>query len=224
MSYAEKALLLAQLGTIQMFPGEDPELFLARAYKLIHTMQVVGTEKSDGENVQILVGQLSDDYDVEKRSFLSSSDITRALVEHTIRILYTNGKVKKSKKSQVPSVAAAAPRNPHSLIVVGFRQSRGGRCSGQRRGGGGYPGVGVGQQQLWARGGGGQQQEQQQLDRGGMASSSSSSSSKAVESPTSAPLSCAEATKSAAFVTPPAAESHSSTARLSPTVTISTPA
>ena len=61
MSYAEKALLLAQLETIQMFPGEDPELFLARAYKLINTMQVVGIEKTDGENVQILVGQLSDD-------------------------------------------------------------------------------------------------------------------------------------------------------------------
>ena len=163
MSYAEKPLLLAQLETIQMIPGEDPELFLARAYKLINTMQAVGTEKSDGGNVQILVGQLSDDYDVEKRSFLSSSDITRALVEHTIRIFYTtSGKVKKSKKSQVPSAAAAVPRDPHTLIVGCFRQSRGGRCSGQRRGGGGYPGVGVEQQQLWARGGGGQQQEQQQ--------------------------------------------------------------
>ena len=168
MSYAQKALLVGQLETIQMFPGEDPELFLARTYnKFINITQAVGIEKSDGKIIQIAVGQLSDYYDVEKRSFLSSSDITRALVEHTIRILYANGKVKESKKPQVSLAAVAAPRDPHTLTVGGFRQSRGGRCSGQRRGGGGYPGVGVGQQQLWPRGGGGQQQEQQQLDRGG---------------------------------------------------------
>ena len=81
-----------------MFPGEDPELFLARVYKFINTMQVVGIEKSDGEILQITVGQLSDDYDVGKRSFLSSSDITRPLVKHIIYILYANGKVKELKK------------------------------------------------------------------------------------------------------------------------------
>ena len=66
MSYAEKALLVGQLETIQMFPGEDPELFLARVFEFINTMQVVGIKKSDGEIVQIIVGQLLDDYDVEK--------------------------------------------------------------------------------------------------------------------------------------------------------------
>ena len=70
----------------------------------------------------MIVGQLLDDYDVEKRSFLSSSDITPALVDHTIRIWYANGKVKESKKPQVPSAAAAAaPRDPHALTVGGFR-------------------------------------------------------------------------------------------------------
>ena len=84
-SDAEKALLVRQLDTVQMFPGEDPELFLARVDKLVNTMRVIGIEKSESEIVQIIVRQLSDDYDVEKRSSLSSSGITRAFVEHTIR-------------------------------------------------------------------------------------------------------------------------------------------
>ena len=84
-SDAEKALLVGQLETIHMFPGEDLKLFLARVDKRVNTMRVVGIEKSDVEIVQIIVRQLSDDYDVEKRSSLSSSDITRAFEEHIIR-------------------------------------------------------------------------------------------------------------------------------------------
>ena len=82
-----------------MFPGEDPKLFLARVDKLANTMRVVGIEKSEGEIVQIIVRQLSDDYDVEKLSSLSSSDITRTFVEYTIRTSYANYKVKELKKS-----------------------------------------------------------------------------------------------------------------------------
>ena len=98
-----------------------------------------------GNCSKIIVRQLSDDYDVEKCSFLSSPDITRALVDNTIRILYANGKVKELKKPQVPLAAAAAPRDPNALTVGGFQQSRGGGSGGQQRGGGGYPGGGVGQ-------------------------------------------------------------------------------
>ena len=136
---------MGQLETIQMFPGEDPELFLERVYKLINTMQVVGIEKSEWEIVQINVRQLSDDYDAEERFFLSLSDITRAFVEHINRTPYVNGKVKELKKPQVPTAAAAA-RDPYALTVGGFRQSRGGGSDGQRRGGGGYLGGGAGQQ------------------------------------------------------------------------------
>ena len=102
-----------------MFPGEDPKLFLARVDKLVNTMRVVGIEKSEGEIVQIIVRQLSDDYDVEKRSSLSSPDITRTFVEYTIRTSYANRKVKELKKPQVPS--APPPRDPHTLAVGGFR-------------------------------------------------------------------------------------------------------
>ena len=136
---------MGQLETIQMFPGEDPELFPARVHKLINTMQVVDIEKYEWEIVQIIVRQLSDDYGAEERSLLSSSDITRAFVEHIIRTSYANGKVKELKKPQVPT-AAAAPRDPHALTVGGFRQSRGGGSDGQRRGGGGYLGGEAGQQ------------------------------------------------------------------------------
>ena len=120
-SDAEKALLVGQLETIQMFPGEDPTLFLARVDKLVNTLRVVGIEKSEGEIIQIIVRQLSDDYDVEKRFSLSSPDITRAFVEHTIRTSYTNRKVKELKKPQVPSVVAAPLRDPHALAVRSFR-------------------------------------------------------------------------------------------------------
>ena len=64
-----------------MFPGEDPKLFLARLDKLVNTMRVVGIEKPEGEIVQIIVPQLFDDYDIEKRSSLSLSGITRVFVE-----------------------------------------------------------------------------------------------------------------------------------------------
>ena len=66
-----------------MFPGEDPKLFLARVDKFVNTMRVVGIKKSEGEIVQTIVRQLSDDYDVEKLSSLSSSDITLTFVEYT---------------------------------------------------------------------------------------------------------------------------------------------
>ena len=152
-SDAEKALLVGQLETMQMFPGEHPKLSLARVDKLVNTMRVIGIEKSEREIVQIIVRQLSDDYDVEKRSSLSSSGITRAFVEHTIRTSCVNRKVKELKKPQVHSAAAPPPRDPHALTVGGFRQSRSGGSGGQRSDSSGFPGGGVEQQQLWAHGG-----------------------------------------------------------------------
>ena len=122
-----------------MFPGEEPELFLARAYQVYRRHAGCRHREIGGEIVQIIVRQLSDNYDVEKRSFLSSSDITRAFIEHTIRTSYANGNVKELKKPQLPSAAAAAPRNPHVLTVGGFRQSRGGGSGDQWSGGGGFP-------------------------------------------------------------------------------------
>ena len=158
-SDAEKALLVVQLETIQMFPGEDPKLFLARVDKLVNTIRVVGIEKSEWAIVQIIVRQLSDDYDVEKRSSLSSSDITRAFVEHTISTSYAKRKVKKLKKPQVPSAAAPPPppRDPRGLAFGGFRQSGGRGSGGERRDGSGFPGGGAEQRHLWAREGVGQQ-------------------------------------------------------------------
>ena len=148
-SAAEKALLVGQLETINIFSGEDPKLFLAKVDKLVNTMRVVGIEKSEGEIVQIVVRQLSDDYDVEKRYSLSLSNITRAFVKHIIHISYANRKVKELNKPQAPFAAAAAPpRDPHALVVGAFRQSRGGESGDQRRDGGGFSGGEVGQQQL----------------------------------------------------------------------------
>ena len=159
-SDAEKALHVGQLNTIQMFRGKDPKLFPAGVDKLVNTMRVIGIEKSEWEIVQIIVRQLSDDYDVEKCSSLSSSGITRAFVEHTIRTSYADRKVKELKKPQVHSAPAPPPRDPHALAVDGFRQSRGGGSGGQRRDGSGFPGGGVEQQQLWAHGGVVQQLQQ----------------------------------------------------------------
>ena len=59
-----------------MFPGDDLKLFLARVDKLANTMRTIGIEKSEVKIVQITVRQLSDGYDVEKCSSLSSSGIT----------------------------------------------------------------------------------------------------------------------------------------------------
>ena len=116
-----------------MFPDKDPNLVLVRVYKLVTTMRVVGIEKSKAEIVQIIVHQLSDDYDGDKRSSLSLSNTTRAFVEHPIQRSYASRNVKELKKPQVPSAVAAAPRDPHSLSVGGFQQCHGGGSGGQRR-------------------------------------------------------------------------------------------
>ena len=142
-SDAEKTLSVGQLETIQMFPGEDPTLLLVRVDKLVNTMRVVGIEKSEGEIIQTIIRQLSDDYDVNKCSSLSSSDTTRAFVEHTIHTSFADRKVKELKKPQVPSAAAPPPpRDPHALAIGGFRQSGGGGSGGQRRDGSGFLGGG----------------------------------------------------------------------------------
>ena len=113
-----------------------------------------------GNCSKIFVRQLSDDYDVEKCSFLSSPDITRALVDNIIRMLYANGKVKELKKPQVPLAAGApAPRDPNALTVGGFqrawRSTEGWRWLPRR---GSWAAAAVGRrgggQQQWDHGGG----------------------------------------------------------------------
>ena len=141
-SDAEKTLPVEHLETVQMFPGEDPTLFLTRVDKLVNTMRVVGIEKSEGEIIQTIVRQLSDDYDVDKSSSLSSSDITRAFVERTIRTSYADRKVKKLKKAQVPSAATAAPRDLHALATWWFSAKWRRGSGGQQRDDSDFPGGG----------------------------------------------------------------------------------
>ena len=84
----EKELRVHELENIQMTAGEDPKLFFARVDRISNTLKSAGIVKEEREIVRIIVRNLSDDYDVEKRGILLKSDITRFEVEEVVRTRY----------------------------------------------------------------------------------------------------------------------------------------
>ena len=85
---SEKELLLHQLENVEMAKDEDPKLFFARVDGISNTLRSVGIVKEEREIVRIIVRNLSDDYDVEKRGALLRRDISRLEVEETVRTRY----------------------------------------------------------------------------------------------------------------------------------------
>ena len=67
---SEKELLTHQLENAQMAADEDPKLFFARIDGLINTLKLVGVTKEEREITRIIIRNLPDDYDVEKRGVL----------------------------------------------------------------------------------------------------------------------------------------------------------
>ena len=165
-SDAEKALLVRQLETVQMELGEDPKIYFARVDKLLNTLKSVGIVKEEREIVCIIIRNLSDEYMVEKRSYLlTMPNISRFEVEETVRASYANRKYSDLGKLSVAVPAKAPPQvvinDPHALAVGGGlrgggsggqRQSRGGPVGGRR----GQQQGGRGQQQQWSQGWNGQ--------------------------------------------------------------------
>ena len=138
---------------------EDPKCFFARISRLQTTMCAVGVEKSQSENVQIILCQRAERYGVVKTMTLADPQLTRSRLENTIRSAYAQRKAHENEKQGPAAGAPAAPPNPHALVVGrGFGDGGAGGGRGQRRDdgmvfrGGGMPRQQ--QQQQWSRGGG----------------------------------------------------------------------
>ena len=120
--------------------------------------------KTEQQIVNILVRNLSDHYEIEKRSRLDSPFLRCQDVEHIARASWAT---RKTRQLEQRSASGVTPK-PHALVANGgFQITRGG-YGGPRRGVCRLSGSGRGIQQSWSRGGGNHhvnRQQQQQHHR-----------------------------------------------------------
>ena len=128
---SEKELLIHQLENAQMVADEDPKLFFARVDRLVNTLKSVGIVKEERENVRIIVRNLSDDYDVEKRGILLKSDITRFEVEEVVRTRYPAKQ--REILLQPKSTASSSTVGPQSSVADPQALAAGGCRGGDGR-------------------------------------------------------------------------------------------
>ena len=163
-SGAETLFLERQLETVPNYGDEDPKLFFSRVDQLLTRLRSVNVHKTEQQIVRILVRNLSDHYEIEKRSRLDSPFLRRQDLEHIVRVSWST---RKTRQLEQRSASGVTP-NPHALVASGgFQTSRGG-YGGPRRGGGRSGGSGRGIQQSWSRGEGNHhvnRQQQQQHPR-----------------------------------------------------------
>ena len=156
-SEAETFFLERQLETVPNYGDENPKLFFSRVDQLLTRLRSADIHKTERQIVNILVRNLSDHYEIEKRSRLDSPLLRRQDVEHIVRASWPT---RKTRQLEQRSTSGVTP-NPHALAA------RGG-YGGPRRGGGRSSGSGRGLQQSWSRGGGNHhihRQQQQQHPR-----------------------------------------------------------
>ena len=154
---AEKLFLERQLETVPNYGDENPKLFFSRVDQLLTRLRSADIHKTERQIVNILIRNLSDHYEIEKRSRLDSPLLRRQDVEHIVRASWAT---RKTRQLEQRSTSGVTP-NPHALVA------RGG-YGGPRRGGGRSSGSGRGLQQSWSRGGGNHhihRQQQQQHPR-----------------------------------------------------------
>ena len=163
-SEAEILFLERQLETVPNYGDEDLKLFFSRVDQLLTRLRSVDVHKTEKQIVHILVRNLSDHYEIEKRSRLDSPFLRRQDVGH---IVCASWATRKMRQLEQRSASGVTP-NPHALVASeGFQTSRGG-YGGPRRGGGRSSKSGRGIQQSWSRGGGNHhvnRQQQQQHPR-----------------------------------------------------------
>ena len=160
-SEAETFFLERQLETVPNYGDENPKFFFSRVDQLLTRLRSANIHKTERQIVNILVRNLSDHYEIEKRSRLDSPLLRRQDVEHIVRASWAT---RKARQLEHRSASGATP-NLHALVASGgFQTSRGG-YGGPRRGGGRSSGSGRGIQQSWSRGGGNHYANRQQLQQ-----------------------------------------------------------
>eukprot|EP00752_Nemacystus_decipiens_P018505 g16591.t1 len=164
-----------------MEKGSDPKVFFADILSREMNLKAIGVEIPEAEMVQLILRQLSDDFDVEKRTlFVTDPEISRVVLEQRISAAYSVRKANSLGKQPTAAAPAAtndpaAKSNPHALAVGqgdGFRQGGHSGFGRHPGGGGGIWGRGPpssAQQQQWSRGGGAPQQQQWSRGGGGYA-------------------------------------------------------
>ena len=160
-SEAETFFLERQLETVPNYGDENPKFFFSRVDQLLTRLRSANIHKTERQIVNILVRNLSDHYEIEKRSRLDSPLLRRQDVEHIVRASWATRKTRQLEHRS----ASGATSNLHALVASGgFQTSRGG-YGGPRRGGGRSSGSGRGIQQSWSRGGGNHYANRQQLQQ-----------------------------------------------------------
>ena len=150
-SGAKILFLERQLETVPNYGDEDPKLFFSRADQLLTRLRSANVHKTERKIVNILVRNISDHYEIEKRSRLDSPILRRQDVEHTVRASWAT---RKTRQLEQRSASGVTP-TPHALVA------RGG-YGGPRRGGGRSSVTGRRIQQSWPRGGGNHHANRQQ--------------------------------------------------------------
>ena len=107
---SEKKLITYQLENAQMAADEDPKLFLARRDGLINTLKSVGVTKEEREITGIIIRNLPNGYEVERRGVLIKPEISRSEVEEVVRTRFAALQRSKLLKSQ--SAAASSTVGP----------------------------------------------------------------------------------------------------------------
>ena len=149
-SEAETLFLETQRETVPNYGDEDPKLFFPRVDQLLTRLRSIDVHKTKQQIVNILVRNLSDYYEIERRPRLDSPFLRRQDVEHVVRASWATRKTRQLKQRSASGVTP----NPHALVASGgFQTSRGG-YGGPRGGSGRSSGSGRGIQQPWSRGGG----------------------------------------------------------------------
>ena len=157
-SEAETLFLERQLETVRNYGDKDPKLSFPRVDQLLTPLRSIDVHKTEQQIVNILVRNISDHYEIEKRSRLDSSFLRRRHMEHIFRASWAT---RKTRQIEQRSASGVKP-NPHALVASGGFQTTRGGYGGPRRGGGRSSGGGRGIQQSWSRGGGNHHVNRQQ--------------------------------------------------------------
>ena len=84
-SEAEIVFLERKLETVPNYGDKDPKHFFSRVDQLLTRLRPVDVHKTEKQIVNILVRNLSDHYEIEKRSRLDSPFLRRRDVGHIVR-------------------------------------------------------------------------------------------------------------------------------------------
>ena len=161
-SEAKTLFLEKQLETVPNYGDENPKRLFSRVDQLITRLRSINVHKTEKQIVNILVRNLSDHYEIEKRSRLDSPFLRRRDVEHIVSASWATRQMRQLEQRSASGVTPS----PHALVASGGIQTTRGGYGGPRRGDGRSSGSRRGIQQSWSRGGGNlhfncQQQQQQ---------------------------------------------------------------